>query len=185
MSKIYFDKLTGAGNDFIIIDEQKNPSLCLNNEIIKKLCDRKFGIGADGLIIISKDDHYNFRMQYFNSNGFKGSLCGNGSRCAIWYSKLSGLVKDPEVKFICENEFYRGEIIENEIIKFYLNDPFDIRLNFDIELENQILKASFINTGSPHLVINIHDVFKKRNDTIHYYKNLSELPVIKLGRELR
>ena len=185
MSKIKFHKLTGAGNDFIFIDLNENQNLSINSELVKKLCDRRFGIGADGLILISDIPDYCFRMDYYNSDGSKGSLCGNGARCAIWYSKLSGRCKNDFVNFLCEAKEYRGEIINDELTKFYLKTPSEVKLNFRVKANNQLIKASFINTGSPHLIINIIDVLKDRNVTNSFYQTLNDFPVLDLGKELR
>lgn len=185
MPKIKFHKLTGAGNDFVLIDLKENEKFNLNSEIIKKLCNRRFGIGADGVITISDVLNYSFEMQYFNSDGSKGSLCGNGARCALWYSFVSKRSSTDSVKFVCDNIEYKGEIIGKENIKFYLKSPTDIKLNFRIKAFGQLINASYINTGSPHLVINIFDVLQERNNINSHYFDLKDFPVTELGRELR
>lgn len=184
MNKLLFNKLTGAGNDFIFIDLNKNTEFSINSDLIRKLCDRRFGIGADGVITISSIKNYSFEMSYYNSDGSKGSLCGNGARCAIWYSKVSGRAESNQVKFLCEGIEYVGEIVEHQITKFYLKNPKQIKLNFKVKAGGQLLKASFLNTGSPHLVINISDV-KDISNNNNFYQELNEFPVLELGRELR
>ena len=90
MEKISFIKMSGAGNDFIVINKDLFPDLNLNNNSVKKLCDRRNGIGADGLITIAgSDGQYDFLMNYYNSDGSTGSLCGNGARCAIRFAEFS------------------------------------------------------------------------------------------------
>ena len=84
---IQFEKYQGNGNDFIIIDN-RNASIILSSEKIRKLCDRHFGIGADGLIFLRKSDSYDFEMEYFNSDGNLSSMCGNGGRCLAAYAFL-------------------------------------------------------------------------------------------------
>jgi len=185
MGKIKFSKLTGAGNDFIFIDSNNNPGIAISSELIKKLCDRRFGIGADGVIIISDVSEYDFQMEYFNSDGSKGSLCGNGARCAIWYSNISVRNKDNKLSFLCDGIEYKGEIIDNELTKFYLKNPTQVKLNFRVKVYNQLIKASFINTGSPHLVINIKDVLQNNVMPDSFYNDLINFPVLELGRELR
>lgn len=185
MNKIKFNKLTGAGNDFVFIDLNENQNLSINADLIKKLCDRRFGIGADGLILISDSPNYCFNMEYYNSDGSLGSLCGNGARCAIWYSKISGRIKDNSVKFLCGQVEYSGEIIEEELTKFYLKNPTKVKLNFKVKAAGQLIKASFVNTGSPHLVINVTDVLQNTSSPNLFYKELKEFPLIDLGKELR
>ena len=80
MQKISFAKMSGAGNDFILIDKNSHHDLVLSDNVIQKLCDRHNGIGADGVITISGSDKYDFDMAYFNADGSTGSLCGNGAR---------------------------------------------------------------------------------------------------------
>ncbi|MEW6701432.1 MAG: diaminopimelate epimerase, partial [Bacteroidota bacterium] len=83
MTHFYFTKLSGAGNDFILIDKNINTGLVLMPRTIKKLCKRRTGIGADGVLLISDLSGYAFKMNYYNADGTTGSLCANGARCAI------------------------------------------------------------------------------------------------------
>ena len=88
---ILFNKYQGAGNDFIIIDNRKDIFNPDNSNLINKLCDRRFGIGADGLILISLTPQYDFEMKYFNSDGFEGTMCGNGGRCSADFAIRAGI----------------------------------------------------------------------------------------------
>ena len=92
MDNISFTKMSGAGNDFIIIDISRNPGIVLTNNLIKRLCNRRNGIGADGIMVISESGDYDFQMDYYNADGSTGILCGNGARCAIKYAKSAGLM---------------------------------------------------------------------------------------------
>jgi diaminopimelate epimerase len=178
--------MTGAGNDFIFIDLNENKYLSpLSSETIKSLCDRRFGIGADGVITICNLPDNSFKMEYFNSDGSTGSLCGNGARCALWFSKLKYKPSDSNMKFIYNGSEYRGEIIENEKVKFYLKSPTKVKLNFRVKIFNQLIKASFVNTGSPHLVVNIADVLKDTSQHNACYDSLENFPVFDFGRGLR
>ena len=93
MQKISFIKMSGAGNDFIFIDKNQNPAFSALPEQIKKLCHRRNGIGADGVIFIEDIPNYDYKMLYFNADGSEGSLCANGARCSIWFAQNSRSVK--------------------------------------------------------------------------------------------
>ena len=89
-----FQKYHGTGNDFILINDKSEKFPLHNSDRIRFLCDRKFGIGADGLIVIRNHDKFDFEMFYFNSDGMQGSLCGNGSRCALAFGINNNLLKN-------------------------------------------------------------------------------------------
>ena len=181
MKKIIFTKMSGTGNDFIFIDESKNPGLIFNGEIVPKLCNRKNGIGADGVITIQNSDEYDFIMNYYNADGSTGSLCANGARCAILYASDSDRLKNGTAKFLSNNVEYSGEILSNESVKFNLNSPQKIKYNFKIKAANQLITSHFANTGSPHVVINIADTVNRFN----FFNSFETLPVVPLGREIR
>lgn len=175
--------MNGAGNDFIVINKNMFPDLNLNNKAIKKLCDRRIGIGADGLITIAgSDDPYNFIMDYYNSDGSTGSLCGNGARCAIRYAELFKMSKNGSVKFISNGVDYSGSIIADDKTKVNFNPPAIMNLDRNIIAAGQSVKCSFIDTGSPHVIINIEDVLQPDKSS---YTDLNLFPVISLGKEIR
>ena len=93
MEKIIFTKMSGAGNDFVVIDKKNNNKLHVDEQFVIKVCNRRNGIGADGLITIEDSNDYNFEMNYFNSDGSTGSLCANGARCAILFASETGRLK--------------------------------------------------------------------------------------------
>ena len=185
MEKISFSKMSGAGNDFILIDKNVNPLIVLSQDLIKKLCDRHFGIGADGIITISNSRNFDFDMEYFNADGSTGSLCGNGARCAIKFADQSGRIKQKQTRFLSNNVAYSGEVLTKNEIKFYFNPPKDLKDNLRITLKDQIINAYFADTGSPHVVIKIEDVLKNKNNPKSYYTDLNDFPVFEIGREIR
>ena len=147
--KINFTKYEGNGNDFIIIDDRKEEFNEDNVLMISKLCDRKFGIGADGLILMRKHKVYDFQMIYFNSDGNESSMCGNGGRCLVSYA----LQLDINLKtnsFLAIDGVHKFKVIDNEI---YLKMN-DVK---DIVMKNGY---NFIDTGSPHVVQIVEDVDK-------------------------
>lgn len=185
MSEILFTKMTGAGNDFIFIDKKKNPSLYLNSEQIRKLCNRRFGVGADGVIFIDDLEGYDFRMSYYNADGSTGSLCANGARCSIRYAESSNRLKNKIASFIANSVQYSGRVIDEDLILFNLNEPKNIILEKQLNLSREVIKYSFVDTGSPHVVINVDDISDTASNQKKIYKGITDLPVYSLGKGIR
>jgi len=185
MQKIFFKKMSGAGNDFIFIDKNQNPELILTSEKIKNLCNRRKSIGADGLITIEDLADYSYKMIYYNADGSTGSLCANGARCSIWFAEKTARLKNGFAKFIFNDAEYSGEVLEDELIKFNLNSPKQIKYNFKIKASGQMITSNFANSGSPHVVIRISDVLKDALNPKSSFQNIMDFPVINLGREIR
>jgi diaminopimelate epimerase len=142
-----FNKYHGAGNDFIIIDNRNNVFNPENTVLIKKLCDRRFGIGADGLILIEKDPEHDFKMVYFNSDGNESTMCGNGGRCASDFAVRLGIA-GKKLSFRAVDGIHKA-VYENGIIRLRMND-----IN-----ETKLIRGNyFLNTGSPHYVIFTSDL---------------------------
>ncbi len=185
MNNILFIKLCGAGNDFVLIDKKMNAGFDLSPEFIRNVCDRRYGIGADGLLVIGDSENTDFTMEYYNSDGSLGSLCGNGARCAIKYADFSSRLKNKTAVFSCRNVSYSGVVLDDELIRFNLNAPSKIKLNFKIKAFNQLINASFADTGSPHVVIHIGEVLKDTKSAVSGYSEISKFPTEELGREIR
>lgn len=146
--QLSFYKYQGNGNDFIILDAIIEGLPDLDNSQVQKLCDRRFGIGADGLMVIKKNPDCDFEMQYFNADGKEGSLCGNGSRCIVSYAFSKKYIKD-HTRFLASDGIHSAEILPDGMISLQMNDVQDIEyLNPDLEL----------NTGSPHYIRIVSDV---------------------------
>ena len=140
--KINFSKYNGAGNDFILIDDSEN--LINNNKLlINYLCDRHFGIGADGLIILKESNNCDFEILHYTSDGNLGSLCGNGSRCAVLFAYDKGIITRKTI-FHAFDGIHNAEILENGLIKM------EMKVNSDIVINSY---GTWLDTGSPHLVI--------------------------------
>ncbi|HEX2868829.1 MAG TPA: diaminopimelate epimerase [Ignavibacteriales bacterium] len=184
MKKVSFVKMSGAGNDFILFDKKITPELQLNSEAIEKMCSRRTGIGADGVLVIDDQEGLNFTMEYFNADGSTGTLCGNGARCALRYADYSGRIPSREAKFTSNGNSYSGEILGPDYVKFNFGTPCDYRPLMSLKAQGQQIMASYINTGSPHVVIKSDDVLKPGNSK-EVFSDLGELPVFSLGREIR
>lgn len=139
--QLKFSKYHGTGNDFILVYDH-NDSFSLSQSSVKKICDRRYGVGADGLIIITKTLEADFKMIYYNADGYEGSMCGNGARCAVSFAKNVELIQN-QCKFLAYDGMHKGLILENGLVSI---EMVDVSL---IELRNNIWK---IDTGSPHLI---------------------------------
>jgi len=181
MSEINFTKLTGAGNDFILIDKKLHPDLEVIPSLIRNLCDRRFGIGSDGLLTISDLEDVDFEMEYFNADGSTGMLCGNGARCIIKYADFSGRIKDSKTRFKFQSDYFSGEVLEQDEIKFNLNPPSSIKTSIEINVLDKIFSASFIDTGAHHVVIDLAQ--QNYNDT--ELLDIEKFPVAKYGKGIR
>ena len=143
--KITFEKYHGAGNDFIVIDDRKG-NIKLSKDKIALLCHRRFGIGADGLMLLQESRTYDFKMTYFNADGNEGSLCGNGGRCIVFFAKLKGLINS-ETIFEAIDGVHQAHILSSDekegIVSLKMADVDKVE-KFDGDY--------FLNTGSPHYV---------------------------------
>ena len=185
MEKIYFTKMSGAGNDFIVIDEREYPGISLTPEFISKLCDRRNGIGADGIINIADLPDYDFRMDYYNADGTSKTLCGNGARCAIKYAQFSNRLRNGKASFVANDNIYSGEMLEAEKVKFNLNEPENIKSNLKVDAAGQNINYHFVDTGSPHVIIKIGDILKEASNEDNFYTDINEIPVFDIGKEIR
>lgn len=143
--KIKISKYQGAGNDFIIVDN-RDGSIQLTPEQIKLLCDRRFGIGADGLMYLEKSHKFDFGMKYFNADGFEGSMCGNGGRCLVAFAAHSGIKK---FEFEAVDGYHKAELHEFSERRCIIELGM---INVDT-VKKYSANSYFLNTGSPHLVI--------------------------------
>ncbi|MFM9052322.1 MAG: diaminopimelate epimerase [Bacteroidota bacterium] len=146
-SHFSFSKYHGTGNDFIMIDD-RTCSFNLSTTRIHALCNRRFGIGADGLILIRPSDKADFQMVYFNADGGEGSMCGNGARCASAFAYRIGLGQK-EIVFEGVDGMHTATLLGNDIVKLRMNDVKEFK---------QRIGFSFVDTGSPHLVIPASDL---------------------------
>ena len=137
--KIPFCKYHGTGNDFIIIDNRDLGFPIGDHALVRKLCERKFGIGADGLILLENDTAVDFKMVYFNSDGNLSSMCGNGGRCVAHFANSSGIIGSV-AEFQAVDGLHTASI-NDDVVDLSMISVADIELN-----ENNC----FMNTGSPH-----------------------------------
>lgn len=144
--KINFYKYQGTGNDFIIIDN-RSTNIALNKEQIRKACDRHFGIGADGLMLMNTKPGYDFEMKYYNADGNESTMCGNGGRCMVSFANSMGIHKD-EYCFLAIDGMHKANIDEHGWINLKMNDVHNLAKDNG---------AFILNTGSPHYVKPVSD----------------------------
>ncbi len=140
---IHFFKYQGAGNDFILIDNRDLSFKSTDKDAVLQLCNRRFGIGADGLMLLQNHADYDFEMLYFNSDGNLGSMCGNGGRCIVAFAKHLGVI-DQETDFLAVDGPHYAKISEE-------GNWVDLQM-IDIDTINKDGEAYVLNTGSPHYV---------------------------------
>jgi diaminopimelate epimerase len=160
--KYTFYKYEGTGNDFIFIDNRQNNFPKNDIKLIEKLCDRRFGIGADGLILLENDVETDFRMVYYNSDGNQSSMCGNGGRCIVAFAKSLNLIDD-QTTFLATDGLHHAYVLDNGIISLEMKDVDEVKIQNDYV---------FLNTGSPHHVMLVDDLdnydVKKNGAKIRY-----------------
>lgn len=146
-----FYKYHGCGNDFILVDNRKQWFACTQRQI-EQMCDRHFGIGADGLILLEHSERANFKMVYFNADGMLGSFCGNGGRCIVSFAAELGIISH-ETVFEAFDGLHRAHILsgrgEGKAISLEIKDVTDWVLDND---------SLLVDTGSPHYIRMVHDL---------------------------
>lgn len=170
MDKIEFYKMSGSGNDFIIIDNRRNSIDEKGlSDFIAKVCRRKMAVGADGFILVENSDKADFRWRFFNSDGSIAEMCGNGARCVARFAYLNDIA-GPNMSFETLAGIVEAQIIGNRV-KVKMTDPTEFKTDDTIDLKNGPVTISSINTGVPHVVI-----VKKRID---------DADIVEMGREIR
>jgi len=157
--KIHFYKYQATGNDFVLMDNREE-KLAFSTEQIVKICDRKFGIGADGLMLIEKHADLDFNLVYYNSDGSQ-SLCGNGSRAAVQFASAIGVVNG-KASFNAYDGLHDATLLSSGVVRLKMNPVREVK---------KVGDDFFINTGSPHHV--------------RFVKNIAQYPVYDEGRTIR
>ncbi|MGL4599603.1 MAG: diaminopimelate epimerase [Bacteroidia bacterium] len=140
--KLNFQKYQGTGNDFMLIDDRQKLFDTTNKQLIASLCDRRFGIGADGLMLLREKEGFDFEMIYFNADGGLGSMCGNGGRCIARFAADLGVTQKTQVSFLAVDGPHEA-ILSETAVRLKMSDVTEIETHSDFY---------FLNTGSPHVV---------------------------------
>lgn len=157
-----FYKYQGTGNDFVIIDD-RNKSFKNDTKLVQRLCDRKFGIGADGLILLQGPEHAgeDFKMVYFNADGNESSMCGNGARCAVSFAHFLGIIEE-ETVFSTSDGKHKARLDASGLVHLKMRNVPEIK---------KMEEAFFVDTGSPHHIV--------------FAENIADIDVKKEGAKIR
>ena len=162
-----FHKYHGAGNDFIIIDNRQK-SFQPDRDVIESLCRRKFGIGANGLMLLENSEEADFYMRYFNSDGKESTMCGNGGRCIVAFAHDQGII-GRKTRFMASDGPHDAEIREDGLVALKMRD---------VERVETYGDHYFVDTGSPHYVSFVDDLAKvnvyEEGKKVRYDKSISE-----------
>jgi diaminopimelate epimerase len=159
--KIEFYKYQGTGNDFVILENRDHQYDALTAKQVKQLCDRRFGIGADGLMLLNNHAELDFEMIYFNADGNESSMCGNGGRCLVQFAKHQGMHKSTYLFMEIDGK-HEADIDMHNIVRLKMQDVNKVEYHSGYAI---------LNTGSPHFV--------------KFANNVEEIDVLETGREIR
>lgn len=179
---IKFYKYQGAGNDFVLIDNHHSQLQHMDEKLVAKLCDRRFGIGADGLMFLVNHDQYDFEMIYHNSDGKLGSMCGNGGRCIVAFAKHLGIIEQETTFLAVDGVHYAKISAEGNWVELQM---------IDVDQISSDGEAFVLNTGSPHYVteatalakldvyqlgskIRYNEIYHEKGINVNFVENLGD-----------
>jgi len=170
MSKIAFTKMVGSGNDFVVVEGLPPVRASALADLSRQVCNRKFGVGADGLLVLEKSEIADVKMRILNADGSEAEMCGNGARCVALYTSFKRKAQNVKLKI----ETRAGIIdarVDQKTIRIKLTDPRDTGLDLPLKVYGRAMKVNFINTGVPHTVI--------------FVEGLEKIAVENLGQDIR
>lgn len=170
MRKVKFIKMVASGNDFVVVERSNVPGGANLGLLARRICDRKYGVGADGMLLLEKSKKADINMRIFNSDGSEAEMCGNGARCASLY--ISFQRRAPKMKLSMSTcaGILASEVEGNEV-KIRLTDPKGTTLDIPVKINDRVIKVNFINTGVPHAVV--------------FAEGLQKIDIVPLGRDIR
>jgi len=170
MKELPFYKMSGAGNDFVVLDNRESQVRGDLNAFSARVADRKRGVGADGVLLLEKSARTHFRMRYFNADGSEADMCGNGGRCIARFANLMGAAP---VRMQFENLAgdFEAVVQGDGQVELRMTQPHSMKLNIDLPVDGEVVRGHFLNTGVPHLVVPVSDA--------------SKIDLAGLGRKLR
>jgi len=162
--------MSGAGNDFIVIDDRDNAVGNDARELAKQLCRRRVSVGADGLILVVPSTRADFRMRYFNADGSEADMCGNGGRCVAKFAHVKGIA-GASMTFESSSGLHGAEVLEDGDVCLKMTDPRAILMDNRLPFAGEERSIHRVNTGVPHAVCEV--------------ENLDNFPVVEVGRLIR
>jgi diaminopimelate epimerase len=174
MQRIHFYKMTGTGNDFILIDNREgvvDADHC--GDFVRRACRRGHSVGADGMILIENDPEVDFKWRFFNADASEAEMCGNGARCAARFAHLTGVVDKRRMAFRTLAGIIKAELLGDRV-KVEMTTPHSLRMGLNIEAGGRSFDLDFIDTGVPHAVCYVRDE-----------KELESVDVMRWGHALR
>jgi diaminopimelate epimerase len=167
---LHFLKMSGAGNDFVVIDNRERVVPEPATVFAGRVCARQAAVGADGLLLLEKSERKDFRMRYFNTDGSEAEMCGNGGRCIARFAALVGAAgRTMEFENLAGD--FRAALTEGQRVRLELTEPHSLRLGVEVETSRGRQRVDSLNTGVPHILVP--------------WPDLESAPVRDLGRELR
>jgi diaminopimelate epimerase len=170
MPTVSFVKMVASGNDFIIVGQPAGRPVSRLRKLARDVCERKYGVGADGLLLIEKSPVADTRMRIFNADGSEAEMCGNGARCVALFLRAQRRAQSAKLKIETKAGIIQAEVKEDNV-KIKLTDPKDLKLSLPIKVSGRTIKVNFLNTGVPHAVI--------------FVEGLDKFDVLSLGRQIR
>ena len=167
MQMINFTKMVASGNDFVILNRKPRGPLA---SFARLICDRRFGVGADGLLLLEKVRQEQIAMRIFNADGSEAEMCGNGARCAALWAKKTGISVKSPVRIKTKAGII-DSLVMRDTVRIKLTDPRNLMLNLSLKINGRALGLSFINTGVPHAVL--------------FADKVDGIDVVGLGRQVR
>ncbi len=168
-TRLPFTKMSGAGNDFVVIDNMSGDIRCPQRGLAVALCAQHTGIGADGLLVLERSANADFFMAYYNADGSYGAMCGNGGRCAARYAYVSGIAP-ARMTFEALDHVYAAEIV-GDAVKLQMKNPRRHQPDIRVRAGTLTVEGDFIDTGSPHFVTEQH--------------GLDHVDIMSIGRPIR
>jgi diaminopimelate epimerase len=169
-SSIRFFKMSGAGNDFVVIDNREGVVPEPATTFAARVCARQAAVGADGLLLLEPSARKDFRMRYFNTDGSEAEMCGNGGRCIARFASMVGAA-GRRMEFENLAGDFRAALTEGERVRLEMTDPHSLKLSLELAVAGQQMTVHSLNTGVPHVIVPWHD--------------LTTAPVVEMGRALR